>query len=388
MTGKKITAILFFLIVLIIPMVTFILPKEDFSQMENRTLATFPKLNINALVQRQFMKGFDSYFSDHFVFRDQWISLKGNVEYAQGKRESNNIFICKDRYIQRLDTPDMSNIERTVEALNIFAETKGIVPYIMIVPSASEIQSDYLPPDAASTTWDQQELITDINRKLGANAVPIDVYKCLYAQKDENIFYKTDHHWTTEGAYYAYVEAGKSLDYQGLNRDLFNIENVSNDFYGTLYSRSAYRNIDPDIIQIYSNDLINNIESYTVFDGKEEKRYDSIYFREYLDAKDKYSLFLGPNQPIVTITKKTLAQKSSIDPPIEKNILIFKDSYAQAFAPFLTEAYDKITLVDMRYLNTSFEEYINLDDYSQVLFLYSMDTIVNTTDLTKINWEK
>lgn len=388
MLGKKVTSILFFAIIFIIPIVTFIMPKKDFSQMENRTLASFPKVSFKALVDRQFMNGFDTYLSDHFVLRDNWVSLKGTAEYIYGKRESNNIFIGENRYIQRLSEPDSNSIERTVDAINNFSERNDIVPFVMIVPSASEIQSEYLPSNAQSTIWSQQQLITSINQMLGSKAVPIDAYKCLYDKRNENIFYRTDHHWTTEGAYYAYVEAGKYLGYQGLNRDLFNIENVSNDFYGTLYSRSAYRSVEPDIIQIYTNDFIDSIGSYTVFDGKEQKKYSSIYFREYLDTKDKYSLFLGPNQPVVTIEKKELfPEKGNADHSNKKNILIFKDSYAQAFVPFLIESYDKITLVDLRYLNTSFEEYVDLNEYSQVLFLYSMDTIITTTDLTKINWE-
>ena len=387
MTGKKITAILFFVIVLIIPLVTFLMPKQDFSEMENRTLANFPKLTFNSLVKRQFMTGFDSYFSDHFVLRDNWIAFKGRVEYASGKRESNDIFICKDRYIQRLNEPDLDSVNRTISAIKEFSQTNQITPYVMIVPSASEIQQDYLPNDAESTVWSQQELITYINKELGSSAVPIDVYESLYAKKDEDIFYKTDHHWTTEGAYYAYVEAGKSLGYQGLNHELFSIENVSNDFYGTLYSRSAYREIEPDTIQIYVNDLIGDIDKYTVFDGKETNKYDSLYFRDYLDTKDKYALFLGPNQPIAIVEKATIS-KNMTDHSNQKNILIFKDSYAQAFVPFLTEPYEKITLVDLRYLNTSFKEYVDINEYNQVLFLYSMDTIISSTDITKINWEE
>lgn len=386
MNSKKITAIIFFAIVLIIPLVTFIMPKQDFSQMENRTLATFPKFSFSTLKDRQFMNGFDNFFLDHFVLRDNWISTKGNIEHITGQKESNDVFVCDDKLIRRINEPDIDSVKRTVDAVKSFGEKNNITPFVMIVPSAAEIQEEFLPSNASSTVWDQQKLITDINKWFGSSAIPIDVYKCLYEKKNENIFYKTDHHWTTEGAYYAYVEAGKSLGYQGLNHDLFSIENASTDFYGTLYSRSAYRNIQPDIIKIYSSDIIDKIEKYTVFDGKAETEYDSLYFREYLDTKDQYALFLGPNQAITTIETTKMSEYNRSDVNKEKNILIFKDSYAQAFVPFLTHAYNKITLVDLRYLNTSFEDYIDLDEYGQVMLLYSIDTFANTTDLTKIDW--
>lgn len=353
--------------------------KKEFSEMENRYLKEFPQFSAKKIFDKSLANDIDTYVSDHFVGRDLWVGMKSSIEYMSGKRENNDIIIGKNQLFSRISEPDEAKVDKNIQGIISFAKNNNVQPYVMIVPSASEIQEEKLPMFAESTLWEQNKVISDINERLGEYVVPIDIYEAFHERKDDYLYYLTDHHWTTYGAYVAYVEAGKYLQYEGLDMGLFSVETASNKFYGTLYSEANYRAIQPDIMEIYqysdSNSAVKEVE---VFDGKETKSYNSMYFKEYLDKKDKYAMFLGANQPIVNIKTNNTGRK----------ILIFKDSYAHAFAPFLVEAdYSEITLVDLRYLtNTSYKEYIDFESYDQILLLYSIDSFVNYADTANIDW--
>lgn len=147
---------------------------------------------------------------------------------------------------------------------------------------------------------------------------------------------------------------------------------VASDFYGTLYSKSGYRNVSPDIIKTYDS---GNIEEFFVNDGKEEKSYTSIYFKEFLDKKDKYSYFLGTNQPMVTI--KTSNTNG-------KRLLMLKDSYSHSLAPFFAQNYSEICLVDLRYINTNIEDIVDIERFDDIMLVYSMDMFIHQNSIAKL----
>ncbi len=159
----------------------------------------------------------------------------------------------------------------------------------------------------------------------------------------------------------------------------FNIEAAINDFRGTLYSKTLDDSVTPDTIDYYVlADGEPNVK-LTSINGADVKKYDSLYVREYLDVKDKYSGFTGPNVPIVTI---------ETDVDTDKTLLIIKDSYAHSLVPFLSKHYKKITMVDMRYINTDLNRFVKLDDYSQVLFMFNVISFAEDNGLTKLGLTK
>lgn len=340
-------------------------PERTFSENENRTLSSFPILkSAKTLVEGDaYMKKVDTYINDQFVLRDTWISLQSTLEFLTGKRENNGVYIADNALISKLDGPNDEYIESNISAINTFNEKYNIKSSIILVPSASEIQSDRLPRFACP--WEQKEVIDNIYGKI-KNADCISVYDTLSSHKDEYIFYRTDHHWTTYGAYLAYVEYCNA---KGITPADYKYDTVSRDFNGTLYSKSGVRFTESDTIEAYSLDFDTECSILSV--GKKEE-HSSVYFEEYLGKKDKYAYFLGTNQPVITV-------KGNIDKT--DKLLIFKDSYAHCLTPMLLEHYGEITLVDLRYIKNPLDRYFDVSQYDSALFLYSTDTFVNYNDL-------
>lgn len=239
-----------------------------------------------------------------------------------------------------------------------------------------EIYSGELPKNAP--VFNQKAFIEYMYNKLNSNVTTIDVYNSLYAVRDEYIYYRNDHHWTSYGAYCGYKTAIKKLGFSEISYNKYHIEHASNSFKGTLYSKTLYDKIIPDMVDLYNYENGAKVTSVEVNDGMEVKEYDSIYFREYLKEKDKYLVYLGPNQPLIKI--KT-------DVKNERKLLVIKDSYANTFIPFLTQHYSEITVLDLRYIRTSYNDIVNMDDYNQVLIIYSAATMENDETLKVLNYK-
>ncbi len=373
----KISALIFIILLIVLPIATAFSKKETKSDMENRTLATFPKFSIQSVRDKSFMNGFESYISDHFIGRIKWIELKVDTELLIGKKEINNIYITDNMLIEKLQEPNYPEINKSVDAINNLAERfKNPEYYVLVAPTSAGIYLDKLPNNAPQVQ--QKEAVIDyIYGSLSDNITSIDVYNNLYASKDEYIYYRNDHHWTSLGAYYAYNTAIQKLGFTPIPYSKFNIEHASDDFKGTFYSKSLYNGIKADTIDIYTMDKSKGIQSMVVNDGTSETTFDTLYDRSYLDTKDKYGTFLSENNPIVTV--KTNIQN-------DKKILIIKDSYANSVVPFLAEHYSEITILDLRYIGITSENIVNINDYNQVLFLYNASTIAQDENLKKMDY--
>lgn len=377
--AKKVSAILFFVVIVGMLLLLIFWPKKEFSDNENRVLATFPEFSFQSITSGEFMTGFESYVADHFFMRDEWIAAKTRTELLAGKKEVNGVFILKDRLIQKMDGYDRTQFVNNLNAINSFVERTGIPASIMLVPTACEIDKSML--DANAPVENQKILIESAYARLSRNLSTIDVYSPLYSSRDEYIYYKTDHHWTSLGAYLAYSAASKSLEYESIPYNSFDIRHASHDFLGTLYSKVIYDDMGPDTIDYYyyTGEGSVNVTEVVVDNGREQKSYDSMYFEEYLTQKDQYSSFLGSNQPVVTV--KT-------DSPSGKKLLVIKDSYAHSLVPFLSNHYSEITMVDLRYINTSLDEKVPLDEYDQVLFVYNVENFTEDQNLPKLELTK
>lgn len=366
----------FFLFLLAVPILTFInLPEEErpFSENENRYLSKFPEISFEAYIDKSAMTGFENWFTDRFFGREGWIKLKNGTERLIGKTEINGIFTVDDRMMQVWEGYDAEFIDKNLEAVNLFAERHSDIPvHFMLAPTSQEIYS-HLLPDCAPV-GSQAELNNFCREKL--NCSFIDIFPSMKSHSDEYIYYRTDHHWTTYGAYIAYCEASEALGFQAAPLSSFDIEHASNSFRGTLYSKTLDDSITPDIIDYYHFNGATGGLTLTVNDGYEVKEYDSLYFREYLDVKDKYSSFMGTNSPVMTI--------KSNENPNGQSILIFKDSYAHAFIPFLTSHYSNITVLDMRYINAGYSSLVDMNEFDSVLILYNSITFSEDSNIRKL----
>lgn len=373
---KKIMIVLFALFMLAMPILTlvFLSPeKQPFSENENRYLAQFPKFSFESYKNKKFMEGFDDWISDRFVGREQWIEFKNSSDRAIGKTEINGVFIENDMMMEAWKSYDHTIYDKNLKAINKFAENHENIPiYFMLVPNAQEIYKNNLP--AFAPVENQKKFIDNFYAELSGFEGTVDVYSAL-KEKSENsyIYYRTDHHWTSFGAFLAYQAAAPVLGYESYPYSAFEIEHASHDFRGTLFSKTLDFNVTPDIIDYYTVAKGEPEVKVSVYDKPDNstgkiiyKNYDSMYFRDFLDVKDKYSSFLGQNSPLVTVENPSAKS--------EKSLLVIKDSYAHSLVPFLSKEYKKVTMIDLRYINADFQIIAPLEDYDQLLFMYNVIT--------------
>lgn len=399
MTPSKLMIGIFAFVLLSVPIATTILPKQERSENENRTLATFPTLinekkwekaedfggyvdaikwdYITVRDKPSFMDDIETYYADHLVGRELWVQAKNKMETLVGKQEINGVYTVDDHMIQVFKEYDADDVQSSVDAMNLFAENHPELPCsIMLAPTAQEFFQNKMP--GYNGYLSQKSFIEDVYEQM-EGFTTIDSLSFMSEHKDDYLFYRTDHHWTSLGAYYAYCSAAKTLGYSPYSLNDFNIETVSSDFRGTLYSKTLDNGVTPDSIDYYH--LKNNAPkiTMTVNTGTEERVYDSLYVRDYLDVKDKYSSFTGSNQPII-----------EIDTDIEngKKLLLVKDSYAHSLVPFLANHYEKITMVDMRYINGDLNYFIDMDEYNQALFMFNAVSFSTDEMLDKIQFTK
>ena len=205
-------------------------------------------------------------------------------------------------------------------------------------------------------------MINNIYSKITFNT--IDVYNTLKENnKKYQMFYHLDHHWTTYGAYFAYVEYARNNDIEPLDITDFDIELVTNKFYGTLYSKSNDYSRDSDSIYLFNRN--NNLEVNYVYN---KKVTDTLYEKSYLDKKDKYGLFLDNNHPLIIVTNNDIISS--------KEIIVIKDSFANSLIPFLVNHFKKVHIIDPRYYNLSISAYLKENpNIKDGLILYNANTI-------------
>ena len=388
MTPSKLMIGLFAAFLLAVPIITIALPKQEFSENENRTLEKFPTLIKNGEInwdyitvrdENSYMDDIEVYYADHLVARETWVKAKNKMETLIGKDEINDVYTLDGQMIQVFKEYDKKLVDMSLTAMNTFAENHSEIPCaVMLAPTAQELNISKMP---GYNGYLSQKTFIDYCYNALDGMTTIDSLSFLSGHKDEYVFYRTDHHWTSLGAYYAYCSAAKALGFSAYSLNEFDIETASSAFRGTLYSKTLDDSIAPDSIDYYH--LKNNAPkiTMTVNDGQKETVYDSLYVRSYLDVKDKYSSFTGSNQPIITI-------ETDIDNG--KSLLIVKDSYAHSLVPFLANHYSKITMVDLRYmyrdLNTMFDlyGYQPVDEYSQILFVYNVIGFADDQSVRKI----
>ncbi len=370
MTPEKLLIALFAIVMLAVPIVTIALPKQERSENENRTLAKFPQLlnkdgevkwdYITVRDKPSYMDDIETYFADHLAGREVWVAAKNKMEVAVGKQEINGVYTYNGNMLQVFKKYDSETVENSLKGISTFAERFPDVPmYFMLAPTAQELYYSELPSYAEYLS--QKSFIDNCYSNVSGVST-IDCMSNILSHKGEYLYYRTDHHWTSLGAYYAYSAAAKALGYTAYGMEEFNIETVSSDFRGTLYSKTLDNSIIPDSIDYYHLRTGEPELTMTVFDGAKETVYDSLYVRSYLDVKDKYSSFTGSNQPIITI---------ETDVDNDKSLLLIKDSYAHSLVPFLSNHYSKITMVDMRYINVGLDYFLDVEDYSQVLLTFN-----------------
>ena len=348
----------------------FIADKKDFSENENRTLASMPEVEIEAIIDGTYMEDFGIYLCDHFPFRDSFINIKTQYEKATGHTKINNIYLADDDfYIEPYEEP--KNTDRIIGILNKFADkVESADVSLMFVPNAVTVYEDKLPNTAV--TRDQLKDIETYYSKVNMNTIDVTTTLLENNHKD-NLFYRLDHHWTTHGAYLAYEQFCSYKGFTPLSADKFEIETVTDKFKGTIFSKVNDYNATPDTIEIYKQKDLDLVVSYDT----KKVTTTSLYEMSYLEEKDKYSLFLNNINSLITIENKNA--------DTEDELVIIKDSYANCFVPFVVNHYKKVYVFDTRYYRYPVSSFINENpNIKDVFILYNMNTLDADTGIKSI----
>lgn len=354
---------------------TLLKPQSEYSETENRTLQTRPGVRWETLISGEFEEDYENYLTDQFVARDAWIGMKTAVERALLKKESKDIYFAEDDYLieKHTGTFTADTAETNIQVLGQFArlyqEQFGAEHMtFMVVPNAVDILQDKLP-DYASL-YDEEQYLARVAAEL-PEGMWFDASEVLRAHSDEEIYYRTDHHWKTLAAFYVYQEWAKRQGYQVPSAEDYEIQTVTDSFEGTIQSKLGIHT-KADTIEVYQpkEDIFYAIRK----NDSPEKEY-KICVNSALDTKSKYDVFFGGNYAKVEITTRA---------DTGRRVLVIKDSYAHCFVPFMLKEFDAITMLDIRYYNQKLSELIAEGNYTDILFLYNAAGFAEDTSISRL----
>lgn len=357
-------------IILVLAAWFLVSPKKEFSENENRFLAKTPALSAKSVLNGDYTESVNDWLCDHFPMRDFFVGFRSAVEIGTGRREINGVYVAQDDYlIEACAQPaGTERIGNTFRKFYDKLDTEQVDVRLMLIPTAVTVHAEKLP--ACAPAGNQMETAREIYAKSGIPAIDCSGY-LMEGAADGQLYYYTDHHWTTFGAYQgylAYCEA-KGLAPSGE----FTARTVTEEFAGTLYSKVNDYGHKKDTIVLYANPDDRLKVTYT--DTGEVS--DSLYNLDYLDKKDKYSLFLNNIHTLVEIENETTGS--------DDVLMLIKDSYANSMLPFLAHHYRRIYVFDTRYYKEGPSNFLaKHPEVTDVLLLYNMNTIDTDTGIRGI----
>lgn len=371
--GKYIPAVVFLIFIYGMALWFVFSPKTDYSSSEKRYLQKFPDTNVEKVLSGDFGSEFETFFADQFPQRNTWVGLNAYTALAEGNNGASGVYNCKNGYLINKPVSTENNLDKNIGAVADFAKSIDTPTTVMLVPSTGYIVDDVLP--TFHDKYNDDEDISKISSTLSKDKIGfVDLrerFKSEY-KNGSQLYYKTDHHWTTKGAYTGYQELCKALGITPIDDSTLKKDSYP-DFYGTTYSSSGFWLTPSDNIEIWNNpkNSDRNI-SVKITEGANIKTSGSMYFTDHLKEDDKYPVFIDGNHALTEITN-TNAKNGTI--------LLIKDSFSHSLAPFLAENYSKVVLVDMRYYKESVSDLVTTYNPEQVVVLYGIDNLATDTDI-------
>lgn len=333
----------------------YFLPQGDFSEMEKRYLAEAPVLSWKNVLSGQWGSQADEYLSDHVLGRNLFVGINAYVELLAGRQHLKDVWLEDGRLLEAPVALDEKAVARNVGAINALAEKLDQQIHLMVVPSAGWA--------AGVAGYTDEEALEAIDGATGALVSAIRV-EDLYRGQPE-LYYSTDHHWTSQGAYKGYVACAEAMGREYAAQDSFTVT-VVEDFQGSTYSRSALWLTPAENLELWQGS-----DQLTVTNGETEGTHQGIFYPERLEEADKYTVFLDGNHSIVRIH----------NPGKQGKLLVIRDSYANCLGGFLAESYGEVVLVDLRYYRQTISELANQEQFDDILVCYSCANFLTDTNL-------
>lgn len=370
-----ITAAVFCIFIFGFTVATFLKHSVSFSETENQVLAQRPEIKAETVMNGEFEEKYEEYLTDQFIMRDEWIGLKTSVEKLLFKRESKDIYFAKDGYLIERHTGAFATDRAK---FNMTALTQFVEEYsgqfgtghltVMLVPNAVDILKDKFPPFAPLGTGNDylEQMAAQLPEEVWFDAASV-----LRPHAEEDIFYRTDHHWKTLGAFYVYQAWAKQQGYKLPELTDYKIQTVTDCFEGTIQSKLGIRT-EGDSIELFFPLEENH---YTIQVDNDNKKKDNLYEYSALQTKDKYAVYFGGNQALINI---------HTDTNNGRKILIIKDSYANCFIPFMLGEFEEFDVLDIRYSRQRLSEQIAEGGYTDLLVLYNASGFAEDTGIAKL----
>lgn len=359
---------------------TFILPAKEFSVAENRELQKKPKFTGKKWKKGTYQKQYESYLNDQFFLRDGWVRLAVGMQALLGQKDINGVYLGKDGYL--LEKPvkadfDEEQTEDNVGYLSHFLNEAADIygkehVSCMMIPSKAQVLTNYLPNFAKVPN--QDKTLDSLKSRLSHPKMLLDMSSELQKHQQEYIYYRTDHHWTTLGACYAYAAWAKATGQAVPHEpEYYQREIAFTDFYGTTYNKVPV-NVPADQVELFHSPGDADIQ---VVMDEGETTADSMYFKKAAsEGFNRYNVFFSKNTFQIEVNTKARTGKS---------LLLIKDSFANCFAPFLTEAYERILMVDYRYGKAPIGRILGQHkEITDVLVLFNTEKFMQNTKLSKL----
>lgn len=358
---NKIITSFFCLLLAVSALAGLLVPDRYYSEREKRTLTQKPQFTIADFVSGKFSDELEQYLTDQVPLRDDWVTLKTYLELAVGKRESGGVYIGRDKYLMdKFTSYSKKQLAANAAALAELQEklaAEGISMDTILVPVAAQVLTDKLPAYAPVADY---AAVLQVLADAGVDTT--DVFSVLAAHSSENIYYRTDHHWTSLGAYYAYC-AWRGIEPAAGE---WTQEVLCNNFRGTTWNKVPLPTVPTEEITAWYKHEYRAVS----YNGGEYKT-NSIYERKYLSGSDQYAVFLNSNQAQTVISGSGKSGK----------LLLIKDSYGNTFSQFPVEDYAEVHVLDLRFFKGDVTEYAKENDITDALVLYGVQNFVKDTNL-------
>lgn len=366
-------SLVFVTILVVIMVLNLLVPNKEVSADENRRLAGRPRFSADSLLSGEYMEKYEKYLSDQFAGREVLRNGRGALDRLGGSREENGVLIGKNgQLMEKLLVPDQEVLGNNLDAIVDFAEKNQKMPvYMMLVPDAANVLSKDLP--LFYTAADQKRMIAQVKRELDDHVTWIDVESVLNKHTDDSIYYKTDKHWTSTGAYYVFQAAAETMGISKGVSGKFATYPISTTFNGDLAAKSGCEKQVKEVIEIYiplegDTDVIVNYVD-------EQRKSTSLYDSSKLEGSSQYEVFLGGDSSVIDI--KTVSEST-------RRLLVVKDSFANSFLPFLAPYFREIVVVDPKYYGGTIDEIMDTYRITDTLILYSGNTFFQDNNISGV----
>jgi len=346
-----------------------LLPKKDFSEKEKRYLEKAPVFSGEELLSGKLSDSIEKYMADHIPGRDFFVGLDAYVSLLSGRQITGDVrLLTGERIVEAPVEWNETAVQKNVSAILSFADSLDRPIDFMIIPSAGWASDNSRVATLdffGQESYADEQHISSVYGRMDENVRCMDTLNVMRGR--EELYYRTDHHWTSEGAYEMYRAYMTSLNRKYLSKEEFTVESVPG-FRGSTYSRSALWNVSGEDLELWHSGT-----ELLVTNGESDDTHKGVFYRQRLEENDKYTVYLDGNHSIVRIENPAMAGAGKL--------LVIRDSYSNSLGCFLAESYETVVLVDMRYYKKPASQLCAQEEFADILVCYSIGNFMSDTNL-------